>query len=92
MWHSGAPKGQKIEEYRLITYPQRRIYVNYLVTSKKIVSVGYMKVGDNETFSKEEMQFLTGLNQGKGDVLKTALQHGMFTVTTPAQYKIQQKE
>jgi hypothetical protein len=83
MWHSGAPKDQKIEEYRLITYPQRRIYVHYWVASKKIVSVGYMKVGANETFSQEEMQFLTSLNQGHG-ALKTDLQYGMFSVT-PAQ-------
>jgi hypothetical protein len=50
-WHSGAPEGQEYVEFRLITHPQRRIYVYCQTATKKIVSVSYEKSGQDETFS-----------------------------------------
>jgi hypothetical protein len=42
----------------------------FLKANGKIVSVTYAKMGDNETFSKNEIQYLTGLNQGSGLVAR----------------------
>ena len=74
-WHSGAPESQEYVEFRLITHPQRRIYVYCQTATKKIVSVSYEKSGQDETFFAEEIQFLTDLNQGQGP-LKTAASLG----------------
>ena len=50
--------------------PNGGVYVYYRKSNGKIVSVTYSKMGDNETFSKDEIQALTGLNQGSGLVTK----------------------
>jgi hypothetical protein len=63
MGHSGAPKGEVQVEF-LTGDPQRRVYVYYQKSNGKVVSVTYEKMGDGETFSKDEIQYLTGLNQG----------------------------
>jgi hypothetical protein len=56
----------------------------------KIVSVTYSKMGDNETFSKDEIQALTGLNQGSG--LVTKVSGGEFEVSTPKQLQLEQDQ
>src|ERR1700733_12874237 len=80
MGHSGAPKGEVEVEFRTGD-PQRRVYVYYQKSNGKIVSVTYAKMGDNETFSKDEIQYLTDLNQGTGSVTKVT--GGEFEVSTP---------
>jgi hypothetical protein len=87
MGHSGAPKGEVEVEFRTGD-PQRRVYVYYQKANGKIVSVTYAKMGDNETFSKEEIQYLTGLNQGSG--LVTKVTEGYFEVSTPEHAQLEQ--
>jgi hypothetical protein len=87
MGHSGAPKGEVEVEFRTGD-PQRRVYVYYQKANGKIVSVTYAKMGDNETFSKEEIQYLTGLNQGSG--LVTKVTEGYFEVSTPEHSQLEQ--
>jgi hypothetical protein len=87
MGHSGAPKGEVEVEFRTGD-PQRRVYVYYQKANGKIVSVTYAKMGDNETFSKDEIQYLTGLNQGSG--LVTKVTEGYFEVSTPEHSKLEQ--
>ena len=86
--HSGAPKGEVQVEFRTSTDPQRRVYVYYRKSDGKIVSVTYSKMGDNETFSKDEIQYLTGLSQGSG--LVTKVTEGYFEVSTPEHSKLEQ--
>jgi hypothetical protein len=52
--------------------------------------VTYSKMGDNETFSKDEIQALTGLNQGSG--LVTKVSGGEFEVSTPKQLQLEQDQ
>jgi hypothetical protein len=87
MGHSGAPKGEVEVEFRTGD-PQRRVYVYYQKANGKIVSVTYAKMGDNETFSKQEIQYLTGLNQGSG--LVTKVTEGYFEVSTPEHAQLEQ--
>jgi hypothetical protein len=87
MGHSGAPKGEVEVEFRTGD-PQRRVYVYYQKANGKVVSVTYAKMGDNETFSKEEIQYLTGLNQGSG--LVTKVTEGYFEVSTPEHSQLEQ--
>jgi hypothetical protein len=89
MGHSGAPKGEVQVEFRTGD-PQRRVYVYYQKSNGKIVSVTYAKMGDNETFSKDEIQYLTGLNQGSG--LVTKVTGGEFEVRTPEQSQLEQAQ
>jgi len=88
MGHSGAPQGEVEVEFRTGEQPQRRVYVYYQKADGKIVSVTYAKMGDNETFSKDEIQYLTGLNQGSG--LVTKVTEGYFEVSTPEHSKLEQ--
>ena len=88
MGHSGAPKGEVEVEFRTGGDPQRRVYVYYQKANGKIVSVTYAKMGDNETFSKDEIQYLTGLSQGSG--LVTKVTEGYFEVSTPEHSKLEQ--
>jgi hypothetical protein len=85
--HSGAPKGEVQLEFRTGD-PQRRVYVYYQKSTGKIVSVTYAKMGDNETFSKDEIQYLTGLNQGSGIVTKVS--GSDFEASTPKQLQLEQ--
>jgi hypothetical protein len=87
MGHSGAPKGEVEVEFRTGD-PQRRVYVYYQKANGKVVSVTYAKMGDNETFSKDEIQYLTGLNQGSG--LVTKVTEGYFEVSTPEHSQLEQ--
>jgi hypothetical protein len=88
MGHSGAPQGEVEVEFRTSGDPQRRVYVYYQKANGKIVSVTYAKMGDNETFSKDEIQYLTGLNQGSG--LVTKVTEGYFEVSTLEHSKLEQ--
>ncbi|MBV9998868.1 MAG: hypothetical protein JO015_07110 [Verrucomicrobia bacterium] len=90
MGHSGAPKGEIQVEFRTDGSPQRRVYVYYLKSNGKIVSVTYSKVGDDETFSKEEIQYLTGLNHGSG--VTTKVTGGDFEVSTPEQARLEESQ
>jgi hypothetical protein len=86
--HSGAPPGEVQVEFRTSSNPQRRVYVYYRKSNGKIVSVTYSKMGDNETFSKDEIQSLTALNQGSG--LVTKVSGGDFEVSTPKQLQLEE--
>src|SRR5260370_34807690 len=67
--HSGAPPGERQIDFRTRSNPMRRIYVYIRKKDRKIVSVTYWKMGDNETFSQEEMRYLTDLNSGHGSLI-----------------------
>jgi hypothetical protein len=54
--HSGAPRGEGQVDFRTASVPQRRVYVYFRKSDKKIVSVTYWKLGPNETFSQDEIQ------------------------------------
>lgn len=89
MGHSGAPKGEVQVEFRTGS-PQRRVYVYYQKSNEKIVSVTYEKMGDNETFSKDEIQYLSRLNQGSGLVTKES--GDSFEVSTPEHARLEQAQ
>jgi hypothetical protein len=63
MWHSGALPDEKDFDLRTSAVPQRRIYFSVRTTDNKVVSVMYWKLGDEEAFTKEEVQQLTSLNR-----------------------------
>jgi hypothetical protein len=62
MWHSGALTEEKDFDLRTASVPQRRIYFSVRASDNRVVSVNYWKLGDNETFSKEEVAGLAALN------------------------------
>jgi hypothetical protein len=61
--HSGAPSGERQIDFRTRSDPMRRVYVYVRKLDRKIVSVTYWKMGDNETFSKEEISYLLNFNR-----------------------------
>lgn len=53
----------------------------------------YWKLGENETFSKHEIQFLTSLNQGHGSLVTQISENGSeFEVSTPKQFQLEQAQ
>ena len=53
----------------------------------------YWKLGENETFSKDEIQFLTSLNQGRGSLVTQISENGSeFEVSTPRQFQLEQAQ
>ena len=92
LWHSGAPTGERQEDFRTSTVPQRRVYVYFRESDKRIVSVLYWKLGENEKFSQAEMQYLANLNRGHGKLTTKVIEGGEFLVTTPRQYQIEQSQ
>ena len=91
--HSGAPQGEAQVDFRTSAAPQRRVYVFYGKSNRKIVSVMYWKLGENETFSKDEIQFLTSLNQGRGSLVTQLSENGSeFEVSTPRQFQLEQAQ
>jgi hypothetical protein len=91
--HSGAPRGEAQVDFRTSAAPQRRVYVFYGKSNGIIVSVMYWKMGENETFSKDEIQVLTGLNQGRGSLVTQLSENGSeFEVTTPRQFQLEQAQ
>jgi len=51
----------------------------------------YWKLGENESFSKDEIGFLLDLNQGPDPLTIQISENGSeFEITTPQQYKIEQ--
>jgi hypothetical protein len=92
MKHSGALAGQEEVDFRNDTVPQRRVYIDYRKSDGKVLSVIYWKLGENETFSNEELQALIRLNSGNGPLTTKLLDKSEFLVTTPKQYRIQQSE
>ena len=96
--HSGAPRGEEQVDFRTASVPQRRVYVYFRKSDKKIVSVTYWKLGPNETFSQDEIHFLTDLNSGHGK-LTTSISDEYkadsgteFEVTTAKQYRLEQSQ
>ena len=65
--HSGSPQGEAQADFRTSAVPQRRVSVFYRKSTGKIVSVMYWKLGENETFSEDEIQFLTEIDNGRLD-------------------------
>jgi Superinfection immunity protein len=90
--HSGSPQGEAQVDFRTSAVPQRRVYVFYRKSTGKIVSVMYWKLGENETFSKDEIQFLTSLNQGGGLVTQVSDGGSEFEVSTPRQFQLEQAQ
>ena len=96
-WHSDAPAGELQIDFRTATSPQRRVYVYYSKTDNKIVSVSYWKLGEGETFSEAERNYLVNLNGRREDLIAKILDAGsafgsQFEVTTPQQYEIESQE
>jgi hypothetical protein len=88
--HSGAPPGERQVDFRTSTDPQRRIYLFFRKSDSRIVSIMYWKLGDGETFSTAERDYLTGLNGGHGPITTRIVEGGSgFEVTTPRQRQIE---
>jgi hypothetical protein len=90
--HSGALAGQEELDFRNNASPQRRVYIAFRKSDGKILSVIYWKLGDDETFSAEELQELIRLNAGNGPLTTKLVAKGEFMVTTPKQYRLQRSE
>jgi hypothetical protein len=96
--HSGAPRGERQIDFRTDSNPMRRVYVYVRKKDRKIVSVTYWKMGENETFSQEEIHYLRDLNSGHGSLIthlddKYKDTSGTeFTVTTAEQEKIEREQ
>lgn len=89
--HGGAPQGEAQVDFRTSAAPQLRVYVFYRKANRIIVSVMYWKLGGNETFSKDEIQFLASLNQGRGTLVTQISETGSkFEVSTPKQFQVEQ--
>jgi hypothetical protein len=52
MQHSGAPPREVQVDFRTSSVPQRRVCVYFRKADRKIVSVLYWKLGENETFTQ----------------------------------------
>jgi hypothetical protein len=63
MWHSGALEGEKDYDIRTSSVPQHRIYFSVRADNGKVISVTYWKLGNDETFSPEELRQLTAQNK-----------------------------
>ena len=88
--HSGAPRGEGQVDFRTAAVPQRRVYVFFRKADNKIVSIMYWKLGDGETFSADERNYLTNLNSGHGSIIARTVEGGSgFEVTTPRQRQIE---
>lgn len=76
----------------------RRIYVYVRKKDRKIVSVTYWKMGENETFSPDEVRYLTNLNSGQGRLVTHLNEEYKdssgteFEITTAAQDKLEQAQ
>jgi hypothetical protein len=96
--HSGAPRGERQIDFRTGSNPMRRIYVYIRKSDRKIVSVTYWKMGENETFSQEEIHYLTDLNSGHGPLITHIgdeykdTSGTEFEVTTADQEKIERAQ
>jgi hypothetical protein len=89
MGHSGALAGQEEVDFRNNANPQRRVYIAFRKSDGKILSVIYWKLGDDETFSAEELQEMIRVNAGNGPLTTKLVEKGEFMVTTPKQYRLQ---
>jgi hypothetical protein len=92
MGHSSAPAGQQEVDFRNSSVPQRRVYVTFRKSDGKILSVIYWKLGEDETFSAEELQELVRLNAGNGTLTTKLVSKSEFMVTSPKQYRLQRSE
>ena len=63
LYHTVAPLGQGQLDFRTNTQPQRRVYISFRELDGTILSVTYWKLGDGETFSAAEQNYLTSLNR-----------------------------
>lgn len=89
--HSGPPPREAQVDFRTSSIPQRRVYVYFTKADRKIVSVLYWKLAENETFSSAEIQFLININREQGPLITKIVEEGSgFLVTTPRQYQIEQ--
>jgi hypothetical protein len=92
--HSGAPPGERLIDFRTNSEPTRRVLVYCRTSDRKIVSVIYWKMGVNETFTPEEIRYLTDLNRGQGSLVThlygdNNADGAEFEVTTHAQDKLE---
>lgn len=69
---------------------QRRVYVYFRKSDRKIVSVLYWKLGDGESFSSAEQNHLTELNRGHGALTAKLIGPAEFKVTSPGQARIEE--
>ena len=89
--HSGAPQNEIQLDFRTVSLPQRRVYVYVRKSDLRVISAMYWKLGENESFSKDEIGFLLDLNQGPDPLTIQISENGSeFEITTPQQYKIEQ--
>ena len=86
MGHTGAPDGEKFVEFRHISQgnpmEQWRVLIYFRESDRKIVYVSYWKLGPDETFSPEQIRYLTDLNSGQGPLVTHIDNDGEFEVTT----------
>jgi hypothetical protein len=91
LWHSGALPGEKDFDFRTSSVPQRRIYFSIRTSNSRVISVMYWKLGDEETFSKEEVRRLTAQNKLSPDKLYSKLEEesgngAELQITTEAEH------
>ena len=81
---SAVKPGEHYIDFNTLSDPARFIIVCFRESDRKIVSVVYKKMGNNETFSPEEIRYLTDLNRGQGPLVTHRYSDG-FGVATPQQ-------
>ena len=96
--HSGAPAGERQVDFRTASNPQRRVYVYFRKSDRKIVSITYWKMGANEGFSPEEIRLLLAVNSGHGSLVTLVQEEYKsdsgteFEITTSPQYQLEQAQ
>ena len=92
MSHTGAPDGETSVEFRHIPKEapdeQWRVLIYFRESDRKIVYISYWKLGPNETFSPDEIRYLTFLNSGQGPLVTHLDDDGEFEVTTAEHQKL----
>ena len=89
LWHSGAPKGEKLLELRTESNPQARVL--FYMSHGSVHSVTYWKLGEGAVFTADERKALTEANHFPNEALLTVYQpkDGMFEVAYPEQYVLE---
>jgi hypothetical protein len=93
MSHSDPREGEKFVEFRHISQgnpnEQWRVLIYFRESDRKIVYLSYWKLGPDDTFSPEEIRYLTDLNSGQGPLVTHVDNDGEFEVTTVEHEKLE---
>jgi hypothetical protein len=82
---SAVKPGEHYIDFNTLSDPPRFVTVCFRESDRKIVSVVYKKMGTNETFSPEEIRYLTLLNRSQGPLVTHLYSGAGFEVATPQQ-------